>query len=153
MSRKIIAGGICGAVVVALLVFWLAHPKKKEAAIANPAPAAVAVPPDPMQVRVDDIVARYRKTIVLLEDDDSLPETDRENASLVGRIIFQENHEDISGLSDELTSAIVNAGDWSQAPAGVVRFLDLVEAQADLHDADKLVFRELFQICPRRCPA
>ena len=104
----------------------------------------VTVPSDPLQQRIDGIVARYRQTIVLLEDDNSLPETDRENTSLVGRIIFQENHQALSTLSDELTSGILRAGDWSQPPADVPHFLDLVETQSDLHDADKLVFREIF---------
>jgi peptidoglycan/xylan/chitin deacetylase (PgdA/CDA1 family)/uncharacterized caspase-like protein len=95
-------------------------------------------------VRTDGIVARYRETIVLLEDEGSLPEADREIASLVGRIIFQENHQTISNLSDELTSAVMSAGDWSSAPANVSHFLDLIETKSDLHDADKLVFREIF---------
>jgi len=146
MSKKVIAGGAASALIIALFVLWIAQPKKAAVPVRNPAPApaAVTVSSDPLQQRIDSIVAGYRKTVVLLEDDDSLPETDRENASLVGRIIFQENHQAISTLSDELTSGIVSADGWSQAPANVSRFLDLIETQSDLHDADKLVFREIF---------
>ena len=56
-----------------------------------------------MSQTVGGIVARYRKTIVLLEDADSLPEADRDKDSLVGKIIFQENHQAISNLSSGLT--------------------------------------------------
>jgi peptidoglycan/xylan/chitin deacetylase (PgdA/CDA1 family)/uncharacterized caspase-like protein len=102
-----------------------------------------AAPPDAMSQSVAGIVARYRKTIVLLEDDDSLPEGDRDKDSLVGKIIFQENHQAISDLSSGLTNEIEKAGDFSQPLPGVSRFLDLIETQMDLHDADKLGFREV----------
>jgi peptidoglycan/xylan/chitin deacetylase (PgdA/CDA1 family)/uncharacterized caspase-like protein len=144
MSRKTIAAGAFAALILALASFWIFHPRlsTKKTAAGAPAGAAANMPPDPLQLRLDEIVARYRKTIVLLEDGDSLPDADRDTASLVGRIIFQENHQAIAGLSDELTSGIVNATDWSGSPAEVSHFLDLVEGQDDLHDADKLVFRE-----------
>jgi peptidoglycan/xylan/chitin deacetylase (PgdA/CDA1 family)/uncharacterized caspase-like protein len=146
MSRKILVAGAVSALLVALGVWWALRPKKSPAPAptTNVASSPVPAHPDILAQRIDAIVARYRKTIVLLEDDDSLPETDRESASLVGRIIFQENHQDIGTLSDELTSGIVNAPDWSHAPTAVSHFLDLVESQSDLHDADKLVFRETF---------
>jgi peptidoglycan/xylan/chitin deacetylase (PgdA/CDA1 family)/uncharacterized caspase-like protein len=145
---KTIGGAVSSAIVIALVVLWTLHTIKPGGANAvtgrKPASAPVTVPPDPLQQQTDDIIARYRKTIILLEDDDSLPEADRENASFVGRVIFQENHQAISTLSDELTAAIVSAGDWSQPPANISHFLELIETQSDLHDADKLVFREMF---------
>jgi peptidoglycan/xylan/chitin deacetylase (PgdA/CDA1 family)/uncharacterized caspase-like protein len=148
MSRKLVAAGASCALIVALFVLWIVHPKKTAVTVQTPAtptaPGAVRAFADPLQQRIDEIVGRYRKTIVLLEDDDSLPDADRETVSLVGRIIFQENHQAISTLSDELTSGILTAGDWSQSPANVSHFLDLIETQSDLHDADKLVFREIF---------
>src|SRR5580693_2833461 len=143
MSRKVSGAGATAALVIALVVIWIVHPKKTIETARNPAPATVAAPTDPLHARMDDIVTRYRETIVLLEDD-SPSDTGREDASLVGRIIFQENHQALTTLSDDLTSSILSAGDWSQSPASVSHFLDLVETQADLHDADKLVFRETF---------
>jgi peptidoglycan/xylan/chitin deacetylase (PgdA/CDA1 family)/uncharacterized caspase-like protein len=146
MPKKVllIAGGAGSVVIAVLLVFWVVHDRKPSVANRIQAPAPISLPSDPLQQRVDVIVARYRKTIVLLEEDDSLPEADRETASIVGRLIFQENHEDISTLSDELTAGMLNARDWTRSPANVSHFLDLVETQEDLHDADKLVFREIF---------
>jgi peptidoglycan/xylan/chitin deacetylase (PgdA/CDA1 family)/uncharacterized caspase-like protein len=100
-------------------------------------------PADPILEHVDNIVTRYRKTIILLEDDESRATADREHASLVGKIIFQENHQTISELSDHLTSEIEAAGDFSRPLTGVNRFLDAIETQRELHDADKLSFREV----------
>jgi peptidoglycan/xylan/chitin deacetylase (PgdA/CDA1 family)/uncharacterized caspase-like protein len=111
------------------------------ASAANVAPTA---PPDAMSQTITGIVARYRKTIVLLDDDDSVPEPDRDKDSLVGKIIFQENHQAISNLSNGLTAEIEKAGDFSQSLPNVSHFLDLIESRLDLHDADKLGFREVF---------
>lgn len=147
-KQNVIISAAAGVVFLALLS-WALLTKKTPASPPSAAQVASAQPsapaaPDPFQQRIDDIVARYRKTIVLLEDDHSLSDADREQASLIGRVIFQENHRALALLSDELTSEIQRAGDFSQPPAQVNRFLDLVETQDDLHDADKLSFREVF---------
>jgi peptidoglycan/xylan/chitin deacetylase (PgdA/CDA1 family)/tetratricopeptide (TPR) repeat protein len=149
MSKQNAILSAAAGLVFLVLVFWAVQTRKAPdnrpvPAPATPSPSQAQAPPDSFQQRIDDIVARYRKTIVLLEDDQSLPEADREQASLIGRVIFQENHQALAGLSDELTSEIQNAGDFSQPLAHVSRFLDLIETQADLHDADKLSFREVF---------
>jgi peptidoglycan/xylan/chitin deacetylase (PgdA/CDA1 family)/uncharacterized caspase-like protein len=106
-------------------------------------PAAVEIPVEQLPANLEAIVARYRKTIVLLEDEASLSDTDRERASLIGKIIFQENHEAISNLSRGFTAEIAQASDFSAPLPKTNKFLDLVETQQELHDADKLVFREV----------
>jgi peptidoglycan/xylan/chitin deacetylase (PgdA/CDA1 family)/uncharacterized caspase-like protein len=133
------------ALVAGLLAAACQQPAKAPNTPQPPAASeAVKAPPDAMSQTVDAIVARYRKTIVLLEDDDSLPEAERDKASIVGKIIFQENHQALSSLSSSLTGEIEKAGDFSQPLPSVGRFLDLIETQDDLHDADKLGFREVF---------
>lgn len=133
------------AVLIALLLWTIRTKQTPVAETLSPAVSPQAVlPADPLSQRLEDIVARYRKTIVLLEEDESLPEADRERASLVGKIIFQENHQAISSLSDDLTSEIEKTKDFSQPLPRLTRFLDLIETQQDLHDADKLGFREVF---------
>src|SRR5579862_9000719 len=98
MSRKHLAaaGAVSAIIVVLIVVWWVVRPFHKNLTVPS-APAAVstpvASPPDLLQQRIDGIVARYRQTIVLLEDDDSRSEADRDSASLVGSIIFQENHQ------------------------------------------------------------
>ena len=148
MSRKItiiaigaIGGGSLVAVLIGL-VAWMSHPKTGTAAQTA---AAVTEPPvDPLPRSVEDIIARYRKTIVLLDDDASLPEPDRARDSIVGKIIFQENHQAISVLSEQLTAEIEQAGDFSRPLPLVGQFLDAIETQQDLHDGDKLAVREIF---------
>jgi peptidoglycan/xylan/chitin deacetylase (PgdA/CDA1 family)/uncharacterized caspase-like protein len=133
--------------ILAGVLIWLLQTRKIPALQPSPRTSAVnrspAPPPDAMSQTVAGIVARYRKTIVLLEDDDTLPEVDRDKDSLVGKIIFQENHQTISNLSSGLTAEIEKAGDFSQPLPDVSRFLDLIETQMDLHDADKLGFHEV----------
>ncbi len=72
-----------------------------------------------------------------------MPEAERDKDSLIGKIIFQENHLAISNLSNSITAEIEKAGDFSQPLPNVLHFLDLIETQEDLHDADKLGFREM----------
>jgi len=142
----VIAVAIPFLVLAGVLVWVLRTLKTPASQPSSPAAAvnsARSIPPDAMSQSVTAIVARYRKTIVLLEDDDSLPEADRDKDSLVGKIIFQENHQAISNLSNGLTTEIEKAGDFSQSLPNVSRFLDLIETQMDLHDADKLGFREV----------
>src|SRR5262245_60912678 len=120
--NRIAVIGACVVVLFAGLLLWLIRTGKSPAPATtvqqSPATAATqaqqATPPDPLLQNIDAIVARYRKTIVLLDETDSLPETDRDQVSLVGKIIFQENHEALSTLSNDLTSDIENAGDFSK---------------------------------------
>src|SRR5262249_49326707 len=150
MSKKSLIIGACVLVAVICLLVWnsqrrqLPEPASKEASVTPADPQPVAPPePDALQKTVEDIVARYRKTIILLEGEDSLPQEQREQASLVGTIIFQENHQATSTLSNGLSAEIEAAGDFSKALPSVSRFLDLIETQEDFHDADKLSFREI----------
>jgi len=121
-----------------------AKPQTEKPSAALAAAPAAAPPPDAMELSLNDIVARYRKTIVLLDDDADAQAADRDRASLVGKIIFQENHQAISQLSEQLSAEIEKVADFSKPLPGVERFLDLVETKQELHDADKLVFREIF---------
>ncbi len=141
MSQRIVL-----LAVICLLIWSCSRSDKPAPAAQNVSPAAASgtAAADPFQQRLEEIVARYRKTIVLLEDGETLPDADRERVSLVGRVIFQENHQALSNLSNELTGEIEKAGDFSQPLPQVARFLDLIETQQDLHDADKLSFREVF---------
>ncbi len=144
MSGKIAIVGAC-AIGAAALWLWVRpqpHPPRPQDSI----PAQVAIPAaaptaDALPQDLQAIVARYRKTIVLLEDEGATSE-DQERASITGKIIFQENHQALSVLSDALTAEIGQAGRLA-APPRVETFLDLLETSGELHDADKLVFRDV----------
>src|SRR5262245_8640091 len=146
MSKRIATIGISADVVLVGLLIWIVQAKPPRASQHTTPPAApppVVPQPDALQQAIQEIVGRYRKTIVLLEDEESLAQAERDQASLVGKIIFQENHQALAGLSNDLTGDIENAGDFANPPPRVGRFLDLLETQDDLHDADKLSFREV----------
>src|SRR5262245_8990745 len=72
--------------------------------------------------QVDAILARYRKSIVLLADQASLDEEGRERSQVVGRMLFEENREALVELTGRLQAA----------PAQIAPFLDIVEKRADL---------------------
>jgi peptidoglycan/xylan/chitin deacetylase (PgdA/CDA1 family)/uncharacterized caspase-like protein len=138
---------IGGFALTLLIVAFSLRPGQKTPAkapvLGDASAPAVEITIEQLPQNLEEIVSRYRKTIVLLEDDASLSDTDRERASLVGKIIFQENHLALELLSRELTSEIAQAGDFAKAPEKTTRFLDLIETQQELHDADKLSFREV----------
>jgi peptidoglycan/xylan/chitin deacetylase (PgdA/CDA1 family)/uncharacterized caspase-like protein len=106
--------------------------------------APVEITPEKLPDNLEQIVARYRKTIVLLEGEATLSDSDRQRATLIGKLLFQENRHATTVLAEEFSAEIAAAGNSSAAPPKVTRFLDLIEGQQELHDADKLSFREVF---------
>jgi len=86
----------------------------------------------------DEIVANYRKIIVLMNGAGALDPGVRERASTAGKILFQQNQERLTALEEQITQALA---DGRTAPAE--EFLERVESHPDYRDADKLVFRDL----------
>src|SRR5262249_55807297 len=70
--------------------------------------------------------------IVLVEDQADLDAKAREQATTVGRLLFQENHQALGALATRLAAS----------PAAAADFLSTLENSAELHDADKLAFRD-----------
>lgn len=102
------------------LVFSFLHPA---AQTAQPAAAQSA----------DEIVANYRRIIVLMEDDPSLDAGQKQRIATLGRMLFEQNMEHLAALRGEI----------SADPARLSAFLDRLEKNSAYHDADKLAFREL----------
>src|SRR5215469_6207413 len=103
-----------------------------------PAISAVSqssVSPSDLSRQADAIVATYRQIIVLTADDGALDDARRERVSVLGRIFFQQNQDRLAALSSSLAAD----------PKKQTSFLDRLENNADYHDADKLVFRELLE--------
>src|SRR5262245_11608834 len=88
----------------------------------SPAPAA-----DPHPV-----VDAYRKIIALLDGAGAPDETARQRREVVARYIFHENETRLLALAQALGSDEARIGG----------FLDVLEKDEGLHDADKLVFRD-----------
>ena len=106
-------------------------------AAGQPAPPP---PPSPVTAELAAIVEAHRQIIVLLEDEASFEREDRRRADLVSRLLFHENHQRTGALGTRLQADLTREGGQGAEVAG---FLDLLESQADLRDADKLAFRDL----------
>lgn len=109
---------------------------------AGPAPAGLATQDEAVARDVTDIVARYRKNVVLGFEAEKLDEDTRERISIVGRMIFEENRQQLTRLGERLSEALTSAASAPTAPAPVLAFLETLEKGAELHDADKLAFRD-----------
>jgi peptidoglycan/xylan/chitin deacetylase (PgdA/CDA1 family)/uncharacterized caspase-like protein len=94
---------------------------------------AAAAPAQPPPDTVQPIVDACRKIIVLLDESGAPDESARRRREVVARVLFQENEERLGALGEALGT---DAG-------RVAAFLDVLEKGADLHDADKLAFRDL----------
>ncbi len=120
-------------------VCWYAFSRRP---VPAPAPAtheAAEAPPAPIAQQLDEIVANFRKIIVLTDNEDALDEALRGRVLTVGRMLFSQNAVRISQLSGELVGEL-SALRFPNTEA----FLDRVENDADYHDADKLAFRNVF---------
>ena len=110
---------------------------------ATPAPgahqAAENAPAVPIPQQLDDIVANFRKIIILTDNEDALDEALRGRVLTVGRMLFSQNQVRITQLSGELSAELSGA-----AFPNTEAFLERVESNADYHDADKLAFRAVF---------
>jgi peptidoglycan/xylan/chitin deacetylase (PgdA/CDA1 family)/uncharacterized caspase-like protein len=87
----------------------------------------------------DAAVAAFRQIIVLTDGIDSLDDDVRDRIVQVGQVVFHQNVRRLADLSDRLTD------DLGRPDSAIVPgFLDRVESNPDYRDADKLVFRDLF---------
>jgi hypothetical protein len=62
---------------------------------------------DPLAAALADIIAVYRKIIVLVQEESSLSPVDRERVYPVGQSIFEENEKRLTSLTDLLIADIV----------------------------------------------
>jgi peptidoglycan/xylan/chitin deacetylase (PgdA/CDA1 family)/uncharacterized caspase-like protein len=110
------------------------------ARVADATTAAPSTPPSPTPAarELATIVGTYRQIIVLLESESSLDPPTRARANVIGRILFQQNHERLNALGLRLGADVA-----APAPTLAPAFLDTLERDADWHDADKLVFRDV----------
>jgi len=116
--------GICGLFL--LLVHGPANAQAgKEAKVAEQA---------------DRIVANYRKIIVLMDGAGALDPGVRDRVSTLGKILFQQNQEQLSALEEQLEAPISNGN-----TALVEDFLARLESNPELRDADKLAFRDILE--------
>ena len=113
-------------------------------------PSSVAVQPQgplpavaPIASGMNDMLAAYRKMIVLTADDAGQTATERAAANHVGQLIFHENQERIARVDGALDK-LIGSNDPRRYEA-LDSLLDFVESSEGMYDADRLAFRELMQ--------
>lgn len=100
-------------------------------------PCAHGAGADPLARQCDQIVATYRKIIILMDNAKALDPGVHEQVATAGKMLFEQNQQAILGLQQGLTGSFA-AGKLDE----VVAFLDRIENSPDYRDADKLVFRD-----------
>ena len=98
---------------------------------ATPSPGAVAA-------SMDASVASYRKIIVLMDGAAALDDGNRERVRTAAWILFEKNRDRLDALEQDL-----RADAPRKDSSLIAAFLKRLESDADLRDADKLVFRDL----------
>jgi uncharacterized caspase-like protein/peptidoglycan/xylan/chitin deacetylase (PgdA/CDA1 family) len=110
-----------------------------------PAVAAVAATPqsEPLAASLRELLANYRKIIVLVDGDAALPAPARATVNTVGQGLFHDSQARAATLAAALAT-LAASGD----PARFDTFnalLTYIESDKTLYDADRLAFREALQ--------
>ncbi|HSB71995.1 MAG TPA: polysaccharide deacetylase family protein [Candidatus Methylomirabilis sp.] len=141
---------VLGVVVVLVggVTLWISRlPSKPAAGPTTPAQKQATLAADPLAAVLSDILAAYRKIIVLVEGESSLTPADRARVYPVGEFLFDENHARLASLTELLTAdleaRLAAAGPSSSGK--VEQFLDRLENDPAYHDADKLAFRDVLE--------
>ena len=100
---------------------------------------------------MDDSVAAYRKTIVLMDGAETLDEGNRERVRTAAWILFEANNDRLDNLEQDLRADLARK-DCPLTEA----FLTRLESNTDYRDADKLTFRDLLDglahVSPQEAP-
>ena len=94
-------------------------------------------------VSLQDVLAAYRKIIVLFADEKTLSANERTLANQVGQSLFHENRQRVVDLETSLGALVGNASPARFEAIGAL--LDYIESGAGLFDADRLAFREILR--------
>ncbi|MEQ1658471.1 MAG: polysaccharide deacetylase family protein [Hylemonella sp.] len=90
-----------------------------------------------------ELLAGYRKIIVLLAEEDKLSAAEREHANQAGLSLFHDNLKRAADLTALFESGAASVPALRLALLGTL--LDYVESDPDLYDADRLAFREILR--------
>jgi peptidoglycan/xylan/chitin deacetylase (PgdA/CDA1 family)/tetratricopeptide (TPR) repeat protein len=105
-----------------------------------PSHAPTNTPEAQLAREMDGVVERFRKILVLTEDEATLDPITRDRVKTIGRAVFQQNLEYLSELSGSLVTEL-----GGKSYLRTIAFLDRMEKTGDYHDADKLAFREVLE--------
>jgi peptidoglycan/xylan/chitin deacetylase (PgdA/CDA1 family)/uncharacterized caspase-like protein len=110
----------------------------------NPTDQAAQAGPS-VSSSLDKIVERFRKIIVLLDDEASLSQEELARCADAGRKIHQEKQELLDDLTESLTSDLRRAAStrFREKADGVESFIEYFGNNPGLRDADRLAFIDL----------
>ncbi|MES2320542.1 MAG: polysaccharide deacetylase family protein [Pseudomonadota bacterium] len=143
-----IAGALAAAAAIGAGVLLAGRtpapaPPAKPPVLMQSAPPAAAPSSAAISAALKDVLANYRKIIVLLADEKTLSAKDRERTTLVGQALFHENQDRSARIERDLAAL---AGSSSPARFEALHgLLEYIESDKGLFDADRLAFRELLQ--------
>lgn len=142
MKKTILVAGIGAAAIALATVAWLARSPTPTSA-EPPVAATVTLDTAPALAGLKDLLANYRKVIVLLADEKAIPVNEKAQVSQVGQALFHDNRQREQALVAQLQSWF-NAGHPKRLE-GLSGLLDYMESDPDLFDADRLAFKELLR--------
>jgi peptidoglycan/xylan/chitin deacetylase (PgdA/CDA1 family)/TolA-binding protein len=104
--------------------------------------------PDPaLQSALDDITQDFRKIIVLVDGADSLDDSLRARSLAAGRVLFWRKHRAEEGVTANLAEQYRQTARlrFQKGADGVRQFLQYLNQNPQLHDADKLAFLDMME--------
>jgi peptidoglycan/xylan/chitin deacetylase (PgdA/CDA1 family)/uncharacterized caspase-like protein/predicted negative regulator of RcsB-dependent stress response len=146
MSKKIVLPAVVVLALVAGGLGWRymqSHPTKPSTSQATQTTAAsqTASADEQDMAALKDILASYRKIIVVMADEKTMSETDLQSATTVGQSLFHGNLGKQQQLSEQLDK-LASSKDPKRFDR-MAGMLDYIESDPALFDADRLAFREV----------
>lgn len=138
----IVAAVVTTAIATAGIAYML-RPAAQPAAAVPIAAATPAIDTSALLTSFKDVLAAYRKIIVLFADEKTLAANERALANQVGQGLFHENRQRVVALEAQLETLVSSAN--PQRLEAIAGLLEYVESSADLFDADRLAFRDLLR--------
>lgn len=145
-NKKIIAVIFSVLIVVGLgALMYTKH--VRQPSLASPLTQAQTADPldtTSLKQQLADLLASYRKMIVLLDHADQLPAPAQENVNAVGQAMF---HERLALIAqhEEALKRISEKGDAAHLNA-ISSLLNEIESGDQLYDADRLAYRETLRV-------
>ncbi|MDD2775998.1 MAG: polysaccharide deacetylase family protein [Gallionella sp.] len=131
-------------VVFSVIALWLLVQKQSGLNPSLSASSSARVSQESsLQVQFEQVLANYRKIIVLLAHEQALSAREQNEVNQIGQRLFHENLARIDTASDDLEKLIRSA--QPQRFDTLALLLDYEESDAGMFDADRLAFRELLQ--------
>ncbi len=140
----LIVAAVATTTIAAAGIAYILKPVAPPPVVATPITAAPqAIDTSALLAGFKDVLAAYRKIIVLFADEQSLAASERALANQVGQGLFHENRQRVVELEAQLETLVGSTN--PQRLEAIAGLLDYVESSADLFDADRLAFRELLR--------